>query len=64
MNDRNVIHYLFNIFPEVLPMLDKRLLQAWKDSRIRSLYTFRSAHAAPPLVSAAGSEATVTAIPL
>lgn len=27
---RNVIHYLFNIFPEVLPMLDKRLLQAWK----------------------------------
>jgi phosphoenolpyruvate carboxylase len=29
---RNVIHYLFNIFPEVLPMLDKRLLQAWKDT--------------------------------
>ncbi|NTV04901.1 MAG: phosphoenolpyruvate carboxylase [Chlorobiaceae bacterium] len=29
---RNVIHYLFNIFPEVLPMLDKRLLQAWKDA--------------------------------
>ena len=29
---RNVIHYLFNIFPEVLPMLDKRLLQAWKES--------------------------------
>ncbi len=29
---RNVIHYLFNIFPEVLPMLDKRLQQAWKES--------------------------------
>lgn len=27
---RNVIHYLCNIFPEVLPLLDKRLLQAWK----------------------------------
>ncbi len=29
---RNVIHYLFNIFPEVLPMLDKRLMQAWRDA--------------------------------
>lgn len=29
---RNVIHYLFNIFPEVLPMLDKRLQQAWRES--------------------------------
>ncbi len=29
---RNVIHYLYNIFPEVLPMLDKRFLQAWKES--------------------------------
>lgn len=29
---RNVIHYLFNIFPEVLPMLDNRLLQAWEVS--------------------------------
>ena len=26
---RNVMHYLYNIFSEVLPMLDKRLLQAW-----------------------------------
>ncbi len=26
---RNVVHYLYNIFSEVLPMLDKRLLQAW-----------------------------------
>lgn len=29
---RNVIHYLCNIFPEVLPMLDKRLMQAWRES--------------------------------
>jgi len=26
---RNVIYYLYNIFSEVLPMLDKRLMQAW-----------------------------------
>ena len=29
---RNVIHYLYNIFSEVLPMLDKRLLQAWHEA--------------------------------
>jgi phosphoenolpyruvate carboxylase len=29
---RNVIHYLYNIFPEALPMLDKRLQQAWLDT--------------------------------
>ncbi len=29
---RNVIHYLNNIFPEVIPMLDKRLLQAWSET--------------------------------
>ncbi|WNG52119.1 phosphoenolpyruvate carboxylase [Archangium minus] len=26
---RNVIHYLRNVFPEALPVLDRRLLQAW-----------------------------------
>lgn len=26
---RNVLHYLVNVFPEVLPMIDRRLLQAW-----------------------------------
>jgi len=26
---QNVLHYLHTIFPEVLPMLDKRLAQAW-----------------------------------
>ena len=29
---RNVIHYLHNIFSEVLPMLDKRLVQAWNEA--------------------------------
>ncbi len=29
---RNVIHYLYNIFSEVLPMLDKRLLHAWHEA--------------------------------
>lgn len=26
---RNVLHYLTNVFPEVLPVVDKRLRQAW-----------------------------------
>ncbi len=26
---RNIIHYLYNVFPEVLPSLDLRLRQAW-----------------------------------
>ena len=26
---RNVLHYLVNVFPTVLPMIDRRLLQAW-----------------------------------
>ncbi|NTW51238.1 MAG: phosphoenolpyruvate carboxylase [Chlorobiaceae bacterium] len=29
---QNVLHYLHTIFPEVLPMLDKRLAQAWTDA--------------------------------
>ncbi|NTW48431.1 MAG: phosphoenolpyruvate carboxylase, partial [Chlorobiales bacterium] len=29
---RNVIHYLYNIFPDVLPLIDKRLLQAWENA--------------------------------
>lgn len=28
---RNIIHYLRNVFPEVLPMLDLRLRQAWTE---------------------------------
>jgi len=26
----NIIHYLKNVFPEVLPLLDRRLVQAWE----------------------------------
>lgn len=26
---RNVLHYFTNVFPEVLPILDRRLIQAW-----------------------------------
>jgi phosphoenolpyruvate carboxylase len=29
---RNVIHYLRNVFPDVLPLLDLRLRQAWEDA--------------------------------
>ncbi|UKJ07319.1 phosphoenolpyruvate carboxylase [Solitalea lacus] len=29
---RNVLHYLTNVFPEVLPILDSRLEQAWVDA--------------------------------
>jgi phosphoenolpyruvate carboxylase len=28
----NVLHYLKNVFPDVIPILDQRLLQAWKAS--------------------------------
>lgn len=27
---RNIIHYLYNVFPHVLPILDERLHQAWR----------------------------------
>lgn len=27
---RNIIHYLVNVFPEVIPVMDRRLIQAWK----------------------------------
>ena len=29
---RNVIHYLRNVFPEILPMVDSRLRRAWADT--------------------------------
>lgn len=29
---RNVLHYLVNVFPQVLPMLDQRLRTAWEDT--------------------------------
>jgi phosphoenolpyruvate carboxylase len=28
----NVLHYLKNVFPEVIPIMDHRLIQAWKDA--------------------------------
>jgi phosphoenolpyruvate carboxylase len=28
---RNVLHYLTNVFPEVLPVVDRRFKQAWED---------------------------------
>ena len=27
---RNILHYLVNVFPNIIPVLDRRLLQAWK----------------------------------
>ena len=27
---RNILHYLVNVFPEIIPVLDRRMLQAWK----------------------------------
>jgi phosphoenolpyruvate carboxylase len=29
---RNVLHYLTNVFPDVLPVVDKRFRQAWEDA--------------------------------
>lgn len=28
---RNVMHYMTNVFPEVIPVVDRRMLQAWED---------------------------------
>jgi phosphoenolpyruvate carboxylase len=28
---RNVLHYMVNVFPEVIPVLDRRFLQAWEE---------------------------------
>lgn len=28
---RNIMHYLISVFPEVVPVLDRRMLQAWED---------------------------------
>ncbi|MFY0628151.1 MAG: phosphoenolpyruvate carboxylase [Reichenbachiella sp.] len=27
---RNILHYMVNVFPDVIPVLDRRLIQAWK----------------------------------
>ncbi|MEP4133662.1 MAG: phosphoenolpyruvate carboxylase, partial [Cyclobacteriaceae bacterium] len=28
---RNIMHYLTNVFPEVVPVMDRRMIQAWED---------------------------------
>ncbi|MEQ8472180.1 MAG: phosphoenolpyruvate carboxylase [Marinoscillum sp.] len=28
---RNIMHYLINVFPQVIPVMDRRMLQAWED---------------------------------
>jgi len=33
---RNILHYLTNVFPEVIPVVDKRFKQAWKDQGLDS----------------------------
>ncbi len=33
---RNIIHYLINVFPEVVPFLDRRLREAWKETGFNS----------------------------
>ncbi len=29
---RNIMHYLVNVFPDVIPVLDRRMLQAWREA--------------------------------
>ena len=36
---RNVLHYFTNVFPEVLPILDRRLIQAWEFVVVRRKLT-------------------------
>ena len=43
---RSVIHYFTNVFPDVLPILDRRMLQAWKDAGF-SEKTITEQHAYP-----------------
>lgn len=28
---RNILHYMINVFPEVIPVMDRRMVQAWED---------------------------------
>ncbi len=41
---RNVLHYLTNVFPEVLPVLDRRLYLAWEEAGLDPKYlkTYRN----------------------
>lgn len=37
---RNVLHYLTNVFPELVPVMDRRMLQAWEDQgfNVQTIY--------------------------
>lgn len=37
---RNIIHYLKNVFPQLLPWLDKRFKQAWQDAGFNTTLDF------------------------
>ncbi|MFH6982246.1 phosphoenolpyruvate carboxylase [Marinoscillum luteum] len=33
---RNIMHYLINVFPEVIPVMDRRMIQAWEDQGFKA----------------------------
>ncbi len=33
---RNIMHYLINVFPEVVPVMDRRMIQAWEDQGFKA----------------------------
>lgn len=39
---RNILHYLTNVFPEVVPVLDRRMIQAWEDAGFKRDSLFRN----------------------
>ncbi len=41
---RNVMHYLTSVFPEVLPVLDRRMKQAWSELGFRQELLLNSQH--------------------
>jgi len=46
---RNVLHYLVNVFPTVLPLLARRLREAWRDSGLDTKFLDRNYPSAPRL---------------
>jgi phosphoenolpyruvate carboxylase len=43
---RNIMHYLTNVFPEVVPVLDRRMIQAWEKGGLDRSLLFQQ-HAFP-----------------
>lgn len=37
---RNVVHYLANVFPEIVPVMDRRMVQAWEDHGLDSMMLY------------------------